>query len=267
MTNAYSEIFYSNAIGEAFADAVAVYDLILYMMLAAAGLGFVYMLVIRILGGPIIYISIFIILLGLAYAGFYCFNYSTNYEETDNMYKAYLYGSYVIWGLDACLVCCICCYRQALRLAISIFQVTADFISNTMRVLFVPPLFFVLVVAWFVAWTYSAAWVWSVGEPVPREDYPFLTEIIWTDETRYVFLYHLFGFLWINAFLIGLCQFTLAVTCCTWYFTCNSDTKGSGSVSTGFYWTFRYHLGSIAFGSFIIAVVQMIRIIFEYYKK
>ena len=33
------------------------------------------------------------------------------------------------------------------------------------------------------------------------------------------------------------------------------------------YWVFRYHMGSIALGAFLIAVVQMIRILFEYYKK
>lgn len=32
-------------------------------------------------------------------------------------------------------------------------------------------------------------------------------------------------------------------------------------------WILVYHLGSIAFGSFIIAVVQFIRIIFEYYRQ
>lgn len=35
----------------------------------------------------------------------------------------------------------------------------------------------------------------------------------------------------------------------------------------GLYWVFRYHLGSIAFGSFLIALIQFIRIIFEYYRK
>jgi len=32
-------------------------------------------------------------------------------------------------------------------------------------------------------------------------------------------------------------------------------------------WILIYHMGSIAFGSFIIALVQFIRIIFEYYRK
>ena len=36
---------------------------------------------------------------------------------------------------------------------------------------------------------------------------------------------------------------------------------------TGIWWVFRYHLGSIAFGAFLIALVQMIRILFEYYKN
>jgi len=35
---------------------------------------------------------------------------------------------------------------------------------------------------------------------------------------------------------------------------------------TGLWWVLRYHLGSIAFGAFLIALIQMIRIIFEYYK-
>lgn len=35
----------------------------------------------------------------------------------------------------------------------------------------------------------------------------------------------------------------------------------------GFWWVIRYHMGSIAFGAFLIALVQFIRIIFEYYRN
>ena len=34
--------------------------------------------------------------------------------------------------------------------------------------------------------------------------------------------------------------------------------------STGIEWAFRYHFGSLAFGSLIVAIVWAIRIIFEY---
>jgi hypothetical protein len=70
----------------------------------------------------------------------------------------------------------------------------------------------------------------------------------------------------VNAFLIGCAQFIIAAACAVWYFSFTSDTKGKGSLCTGIKWILRYHLGSIAFGSCIIAIVQLIRIIFEYYR-
>jgi hypothetical protein len=62
-------------------------------------------------------------------------------------------------------------------------------------------------------------------------------------------------------------QFIISAACVLWYFSSSSDSNGRGSLLTGLYWVFKYHLGSIAFGSFLIAVVQFIRVIFEYYKK
>lgn len=82
-----------------------------------------------------------------------------------------------------------------------------------------------------------------------------------------MWLYVLFGYLWINAFLIGIAQFVISAAAAMWYFTSTSDTSGSGSTIKGLYWAIRYHLGSIAFGSFLIALIQFIRIIFEYYKS
>lgn len=59
----------------------------------------------------------------------------------------------------------------------------------------------------------------------------------------------------------------IIVGVCSWYFSHNSDAEGDASFSDGFKWIFQYHLGSLAFGSFIVALVWMIRIIFEYIRK
>lgn len=80
-------------------------------------------------------------------------------------------------------------------------------------------------------------------------------------------LYDIFGFLWVNAFIIGCSQFIIAAAATVWYFSFSSDTTGKGSICIGIKWIFRYHLGSIAFGACIIAIVQMIRLMFEYYRK
>ena len=132
---------------------------------------------------------------------------------------------------------------------------TAAFIGGTPQVFLVPPFAACVVIAWFVTWAYFAISIFSVGEIKPRSDLPFLTDVSWTDETRYVFLYSLFGYLWLNAFIIGCTQFTISAACAIWYFSCTSDSNGKGSLCRGFYWVFRYHLGSIAFGSFLIAMV------------
>lgn len=144
---------------------------------------------------------------------------------------------------------------------------TAAFIGGSPQVFLVPPISAVLVIIWFGVWVVIATFIFSVGNITSNPDLPFLTTVEWTDETRYVFLYSLFGYLWINAFVIGCTQFIICAAAAIWYFSCTSDSNGSGSISTGLWWVFRYHLGSIAMGAFLIALVQMIRIIFEYYKR
>lgn len=86
MISAYKDVLYGDAVGEAFADIITTWKIILACMGIAAILGFVYMIIIRLVGGPIIYISILVILLGLAGAGYYCYDYSSNYTEEENMY-------------------------------------------------------------------------------------------------------------------------------------------------------------------------------------
>jgi len=79
----------------------------------------------------------------------------------------------------------------------------------------------------------------------------------------------IFGFFWIISFLIACNEFVVIVSAITWYFsdkTIEDDDgiPGDSDVKYGFIWSVRYHMGSLAFGSFILAIVWIIRIIFEY---
>lgn len=137
-----------------------------------------------------------------------------------------------------------------------------------MRIFILPLLSWIFQVVWGFAWVVCALYVFSVGEPEAREDpWSFMTHIKWSDTTRYVFWYQIFGLFWIAAFINGMCQFIIAASSCIWYFTVNTDTQGKGTVGTAFGWGFRYHMGSVAFGSFCIAVVQTIRVLFEWYRR
>jgi len=83
--------------------------------------------------------------------------------------------------------------------------------------------------------------------------------------------YFLFALFWCVAFIICFQQFLIAALTCMWYFSGQgeemSDQPGEVSLLLAFKWGFVYHCGSIAFGSFLIALITMIRVVFEYLVK
>jgi len=81
-----------------------------------------------------------------------------------------------------------------------------------------------------------------------------------------------FGFCWVLAFIMAMNEFVTIVAAITWYYSDkeipdDDGIPGDSDVSTGMWWSIRYHGGTLAFGSFILAIIWMIRIIFEYISK
>jgi hypothetical protein len=101
---------------------------------------------------------------------------------------------------------------------------------------------------------------------------PFsLRELNSKDLQTLLLAYHLFGLLWVNQFLQGVTMVTIAGAVCQYYWTrpngVGERDLGSYPVASALFRTCRFHLGSIAFGSLIIAIVQFIRICLEYLDK
>lgn len=85
-----------------------------------------------------------------------------------------------------------------------------------------------------------------------------------------------FQYLWQNALLIAIGQCVIAMACGIWFFSKKAndsrdmDTsygKGGLTVKRAVGTVLRYHLGSLAFGAFILAVVQFIRYLLKFYEK
>jgi len=249
------------------ADLYAVWYIVAISVGVAFVLGFVYMFILKLCAGFMVWLSLVAIFLILAGSAAYLYLNLDNYDEQDTNYDYVKYGSYTLGGLAVLFVLIVLCLCNRIRLGIAIIQTTADFINANPLVFLVPVVFLFLIAIWIAIWVIQAIFIFSVGEIRPRDDISSISTVEWTKTTRYVFLYSLFGLFWINAFIIGCAQFILAAAGATWYFSFTSDTKGRGSLWTGVKWIFTYHLGSIAFGSCIIAIIQMIRFIFEYYRR
>ncbi|CAE8622772.1 unnamed protein product [Polarella glacialis] len=90
-------------------------------------------------------------------------------------------------------------------------------------------------------------------------------------DPRYVmdarFAYVFFTLLWNNAFLVAIGQCVVAGAVAGWFFMHKDDRGKLPCIRAAVKRTFRYHLGSLAFGAFILAVVQFIRYLMKYLEK
>lgn len=248
-------------------DTLAAWQVLLIGLGAAFLLGFVYMILLRFIVGPIVWISIFLTIAGMGYGGFMLFQIGKEKPDSDEYKQYYEYGAYVVWGLLALLIIFLLCNCKNIRIGIAVMKTTADFIKSTPKIFLLPPITGLLIFVWLIVWIITAFFIASVGKIGPRDDFPMLTQVKWSENTRYAILYSLFGYLWLNAFLMACSMFVIAATCGQWYFTCTADDSGSSSIGKSIKWVWRFHLGSLAMGAFLVALVQFIRIIFEYYKK
>ena len=79
--------------------------------------------------------------------------------------------------------------------------------------------------------------------------------------------FHVFGYLWTFFFLIGVNQVTLAGAFATWYWALDKRALPRFPVLKSFWRTCRYHLGSVALGSLLLAFVAWLQIFLLVLKR
>ena len=230
-------------------------------------LAYLYLILIQYLGSIIVWGSIILLQLTLLAAGYYVYDQHKQYEEGSDYYDWMKYAGYGVWGIAGFFFLCICCCWNNIKIGVACYITAAQYVSKNLRIFLLPICSYFIAAIWLCCWLVSAIYVFSIGTPEPREGYEFITEIKWEGNTRYLVLYQFFMLFWINAFIMGMCQFIIAASACIWYFEVNSDTRGKGTVGRAMYWAFRFHMGSVAFGAALIAICQLIRLVFEYYRR
>jgi hypothetical protein len=153
--------------------------------------------------------------------------------------------------------------------AIDVIDAAADFTRDNKRVIFVPIVYFLLSLIFIAIWIASMACVASLNDiTVGNQEIPQNKSIAWTAKTRYMGLFMLFGILWILAFLDYTSKFIVMAAAAT-YYSNSGPGKEDGSAELGYAVKIAHinHAGSIAMGSFIIALIQFIEIVFMYFAK
>lgn len=261
-------------------DIKTTWPVIAIAMLGAFILGFIYMLLMRYCSGVMTWGAILAFIVGTAILGWRFYQYGKDKEEasaavaagsgtTDDSnsdsYNAQKIIGYICWAVAGITVLVVLCLFSRIRLAIAIMKAAADYVKDTPSVFLVPPMTVLVLACFYVYWAITSIFLVSSGDPTQLADYPFGTFEFDTKLKR-LLIYQLFGLLWINAFIIAACQFIIASSACLWYFAQGTGQGATGTVKKSAYRLFRYHFGSIAFGSLILAIIQMIRLILAYFQ-
>eukprot|EP01112_Ceratiomyxa_fruticulosa_P004281 TRINITY_DN1474_c0_g5_i1.p1 TRINITY_DN1474_c0_g5~~TRINITY_DN1474_c0_g5_i1.p1 ORF type:complete len:633 (+),score=82.74 TRINITY_DN1474_c0_g5_i1:275-2173(+) len=147
-----------------------------------------------------------------------------------------------------------------ISIAIGIIKETSRAITDMLSILLFPIFPLVLIVILAAYWVIVGAFLVTstdVNYDITGNFEGYKVNI----KLRYLELYHLFGGLWILNFILGIAQATIAGAIGSWYWVHDKRDAPTLPVLDSLSRTMRYHLGSIAFGSFLIALIGWFRIV------
>eukprot|EP00825_Cyclidium_porcatum_P019462 TRINITY_DN220_c0_g1_i3.p1 TRINITY_DN220_c0_g1~~TRINITY_DN220_c0_g1_i3.p1 ORF type:complete len:664 (-),score=98.29 TRINITY_DN220_c0_g1_i3:141-2132(-) len=296
-----SSVMNTEQITEWLSDVEEAWVMILISVGISFILGVIYMLFVRIFSGMIIWICIMAYFAGMVVLAVFLYgktgmsssdvsDSSTSLDMTSNPKQStsdnktsYKVIFWIVIGVIAVSLIGLCCLYRNIKLAIAVIKTATVYVVDVPLVMFVPIFFTIITAGWWAFWIVTILNLYSHGFMYKSSNGPWASidhKYDSSHASRYVPVpdssevdkdyrwncwYFLFGGLWINAFIGATCQFVLASTACIWYF--NKQSGLHKPISRSIYRAFRYHFGSIAFGSLILALVQLIRIVLEYINK
>eukprot|EP00823_Brevimastigomonas_motovehiculus_P006890 TRINITY_DN5911_c0_g1_i1.p1 TRINITY_DN5911_c0_g1~~TRINITY_DN5911_c0_g1_i1.p1 ORF type:complete len:660 (+),score=170.59 TRINITY_DN5911_c0_g1_i1:68-2047(+) len=182
--------------------------------------------------------------------------------------------------------------------AINLVKVSGEAVSDMWQMVFFPLYPFLFAAGYAILWIFTVMYLFSVTEEetktiaspellaVLKNRYPGEQLIIdgkyidnvFQQKYMNLFIYAVFHFLWMCQFLIYFTFFVLACTTAQWYFAADrknrakvSETVGclccDGPVCLSTRFALRYHMGTIALASLIVATITFIRMIVKFLEE
>lgn len=266
---------------EYFSDVRDSWKYMIYVSLISIALSLISLLIIRYLAGFFTWLIILLFLIAIFGLAVVCLRESNRLESiaeqeqvTDDDNNTYYTSknlyilSIVLFILGGIAVLIVLFSISSIALSIAVVKTAALYVANNFFIIFLPIIIAVINIAYIIAWAVSFLYIWSVGEIEQREGIP-VNNIKWTTQTRAFVISYFFSLFWNVAFINYIGVFIIGCSCSIWYFNRNDDGEAyhKNPILTSMWWAFRYHLGSIAFGAFILAVIWIIQVILAYITK
>lgn len=179
----------------------------------------------------------------------------------------YNYYGYTAFGIAGVLLILLICCCSRIRLAVAICKAAGGFITRVPQTMFVPIIMTIMIVTYWLIALVVIVYLMGAATYTYVSTDVFSTIASYSDEKLIYLYYFVFGSLWINAILGAITTFVVASACCMWYYSHGPGAELDSPILKGFWMAFRYHFGSLAFGSLILAIIQFMQLALEAFKK
>ncbi|KAL2781868.1 choline transporter-like protein 1 isoform c [Daubentonia madagascariensis] len=152
--------------------------------------------------------------------------------------------------------------RKRVALTIALFHVAGKVFIHLPLLVFQPFWTFFALVLFWVYWIMTLLFLGTTGSAV-QNDQGFV-EFRISGPLQYMWWYHVVGLIWISEFILACQQMTVAGAVVTYYFTRDKRNLPFTPILASVNRLIRYHLGTVAKGSFIITLVKIPRMILMY---
>jgi len=185
-------------------------------------------------------------------------------ESTSENVDTLMYYAIIISVICLVVLLLIIFLRSRIGLMVTLFKEAGFMVMRMIVILFTPIVLALFIMAWAAIWSFVSAYVYTSGTAtellftreynldVP-ESMANITMVYFKDHDyiNYVWLYHLFGLYWGTEFFLACHEMAIAGAFVQFYWT-RDKRKVHFPVVRGIWWVFRYHLGTVAFGSCIL---------------
>lgn len=239
---------------------------------------FLWLLVLRRVVKPLVLISsgIFLaLLIAIGAVAVYQRNHAFGDGDEKNWYT---FVAVVAFLCAAVFVCVFLYLFKEIMLSCGIVEEATRVIAAAPTVMLVPVVQSVMVVVTAVFFCFVAANIYTSQSP-SSEDARVVGTTLQNDTSVITYeyyewrgvgqFYNLFMFLWTVGCIHAATTLIVAFVTVQWFWSTPDDSKAAPDDATrwGVWTTFRYHFGTLVFGSFLIAVVQLMRFLLRLAEK
>ncbi|XP_022093439.1 choline transporter-like protein 1 isoform X2 [Acanthaster planci] len=251
---------------------------ILYLCLISFGLAIAVLILLRFFAGVLIWTTVFVFVFGsLGGTGYLWYRWwqeksvldalpaDAAKDDQEHTVKTMLTYAGIATGVTVILLLVLLVMRKRIALVVALFKEAGKAIACIPFLLLQPIWTILAMVVLCAYWGFVYLYLVTAGKPELDSETGF---VIYKADALgpYMWWYHLFGLLWGSQFLVACQQCAIAGAVAAWFFA-RDKSQLRWPILQSIKRIIRYHLGSLAFGSLIIALVMLARIILGYIQS